>query len=115
MGNVVGPGDNPAGGPMGLPRLDGETVKDIAQQIWEYVWSAIVGVVEWVCNGIISMLETLKSGYDSLINSVFGVDRSGEVTTMTLTIDVIVGTIFVLSFFGIIRLWVWFLDVAPIL
>lgn len=93
-------------------------IKEIPQMVWNFFVEKIIGILTYIMELWISFLQGIRDMVYFVFWGIAGVE--GEIYesgwgNVILTFNVIVSTLLLLGLMGIVRLWIFILDVAPII
>ena len=91
-------------------KLSDLSLGDMLQAMWDFILDKISDGIESISNAVINGLETLKGWHQSVLDTFIDTNSSWQVQTA----NVIFATLYILFIMGLIRVWVWALDVLPI-
>lgn len=100
-------------GPLISTPLGEISLDTFFNELWDWIVEKLTSAVEWFLDLIVTIFETIKNFHQGVLNTVanmFG-SSSGMVYS---TLSIFMLTFYVLFVIGMIRVWVWVLDILPI-
>lgn len=92
-----------------------DQIKNIPQKIWDFFVDKVLGLLKDGGDWLSDQLRSLETKMDAFWAENLNVDEHSSSPVLSMSVNVITSLFYLLMAIVLIRVWVWVLDVVPMI